>query len=166
MTETPEPIDTTPADEHEPAQTDTSEEPQLDAAVEAEPDTFPRSYVEQLRAENGRYRQQLRDREAQLDGHRRADAERMAGTRLLDASLLWAYGTTPADLVGEDGRLDIELVDAAVDKLLIEHPHFRHPINPAAPAAVVGWNATNPTANIPEKITAQSAFRRALGRDG
>lgn len=135
-------------------------------AEEPEPDMFPRSYVEELRQENGRYRQQLRDADAQLDAHRRADAERMAGARLLDPTLLWAYGSKPSDLVGDDGRLSPEKVDAAVASLLSEHPQFRSPVNAAAPAGVVGWNASNPLADAREKVTAQGAFRRALGRDG
>ena len=136
------------------------------AAEEQEPDVFPRSYVEELRQENGRYRQQLRERDAQLEAHRRAEAERMVGARLLDASLLWAYGSKPSDLVGEDGRLSAEKVDAAVASLLSEHPQFRSPMNPAAPAGLVGWDASNPLADAREKVTAQGAFRRALGRDG
>lgn len=163
-TEAPDPITDEPAaEEHG----EVESPPDLPAAeTEPEPDVFPRNYVEQLRQENGRYRQQLRDRDAQLDAHRRADVERMVGTRILDASLLWAYGATPADLVGEDGRIDPALVESAVDKLLTDHPQFRHPISPAAPAAVVGWSATSPITDTREPITAQSAIRRALGRDG
>lgn len=143
-----------------------TEDPVTEADAEPDGDTFSRDYVQQLRQENGRYRQQLRERDAQLDAHRRADAERMVGNRLLDASLLWAYGSSPSDLVGEDGRLSPEKVDAAVATLLDGHPQFRSPVNPAAPASLVGWDASNPLAHAREPVTAQAAFRRALGRDG
>ncbi len=115
MTDTPttepevEPTEETPA---EPDETTTTEET-VETETE-EPDTFPRSYVEELRQENGRYRQRAQ----------RADDL---------AAALWTARVTatgrladPTDLpLPEDADpLDADAVSAAVDDLLNRKPHL------------------------------------------
>ncbi|HNP58460.1 MAG TPA: hypothetical protein PK331_12370 [Gordonia sp. (in: high G+C Gram-positive bacteria)] len=92
--------------------------PQADTAPEAEEvdeqaDTFPRSYVESLRQENGKYRQ--RAQRADELAHRLHRALVEADGRLHDAS----------DLEFADEHLDdAEALTAAVDALLAAKPHL------------------------------------------
>ncbi|GAA1100935.1 hypothetical protein [Tsukamurella spumae] len=98
--------------------------PQQDPAAESEPnspaaegDTFPRAYVEELRQENGKYRQDARD------AGQRADelAQR------LHAALVAADGRLqdPSDLPFDDAHLDDpDALAAAVDDLLTRKPHL------------------------------------------
>lgn len=159
MTETPEPIDTTPADEHEPAQTDTSEEPQLDAAVEAEPNNEAAKYRRQLRTVEGE-RDTLRDR---LDARDRADVERMVQHRLTDPSDIWRGDVTLEQLRGEGGELDPALVDAAAKAVTAQHPHWATGTGPAAPSSAVTMGATKPDMSAEEPAW-QGVFRQALGQ--
>ena len=77
------------------------------------PDTFPRDYVENLRKENGRYRQRASDRDAL--------AQR------LHTSLVTATGrlADPTDLPFDDAHLeDADALNAAIDELLERKPHL------------------------------------------
>ena len=77
------------------------------------PDTFPRDYVENLRKENGRYRQRASDRDAL--------AQR------LHTSLVTATGrlADPTDLQFDDAHLeDADALNAAIDELLERKPHL------------------------------------------
>ena len=77
------------------------------------PDTFPRDYVENLRKENGRYRQRASDRDAL--------AQR------LHTSLVTATGrlADPTDLPFDDAHLeDADALNAAIDDLLERKPHL------------------------------------------
>ncbi len=85
--------------------------------------------------EAAKYRRQLRDAEATRDTlaarvqkYQTAEAERVAAGpgRLLDASDLWRV-TDLADVLGDDGELDPAKVNAAVDKLLEDKPHYGAP---------------------------------------
>ena len=97
------------AEDTEPATEDTT-------AIEAVPDdadTFPRSYVEDLRQENGRYRQ-------------RAQLADTYATRL-HTELVRATGrlADPSDLPYDAAHLDdADALTAAVDALLADKPHL------------------------------------------
>lgn len=79
-----------------------------------EQETFPRSYVEELRQENGRYRQRAA---------RAGDLAAALWTARVEATGRLA---DPSDLpIPEDGDpLDVEAVTAAVDHLLERKPHL------------------------------------------
>lgn len=84
-----------------------------------EPDTFPRHYVEELRQENGRYRQRAQ----------RADAY----AQRLHVELVRASGrlADPTDLAFDEAHLDdSDALAAAVDELLTSKPHLaaRRPV--------------------------------------
>ncbi len=85
--------------------------------------------------EAAKYRRQLRDAEATRDTlaarvqkYQTAEAERVAAGpgRLLDPTDLWRV-TELADVVGDDGELDPAKVNAVVDKLLEDKPHYAEP---------------------------------------
>lgn len=80
---------------------------------ESDPDTFPRSYVEELRQENGKYRQ----RAQQADTYaQRLHTELVRSTgRLAD----------PTDLpYVEDHLADADKMVGAIDELLVRKPHL------------------------------------------
>lgn len=96
---------------------------------EQEGDTFPRSYVEQLRGENARYRQ--RAQRADELAHRLHRSLVAADGRLAD----------PTDLEFADEHLDDEqALTAAVDELLDRKPHLaaRKPRGDVGQGAVSG----------------------------
>lgn len=114
-----DPTDTTEATEPEPAAPD--------AEAEA-PDTDEPA---KLRAEAAKYRRRLRETEAERDqlasrlaDHDRAEVERQLGDRLADPSDLWLT-TGLDDLRGDDGAIDPDKVEAARDRAIAEHPHWR-----------------------------------------
>ncbi len=85
--------------------------------------------------EAAKYRRQLRDAEATRDTlaarvqrFQTAEAERVAAGpgRLLDPTDLWRV-TDLADVVDDDGELDLEKVSDAVDKLIERKPHYAEP---------------------------------------
>ncbi|CCC43395.1 hypothetical protein [Mycobacterium canetti] len=93
-----------------------------------EPDTFPRSYVEELRQENGRYRQ----RAQQADQYaQRLHTELVRATgRLAD----------PTDLPFDAEHLDdADKMAAAIDDLLARKPHL---VN-RRPVGDIGQGATS-----------------------
>jgi len=108
----------------------TDDEPSPD---ENEPDAFPRSYVEQLRSENQRYR----ERGKRADGlARRLHTELVRSTgRLAD----------PTDLPFDENHIDdAGMLTAAIDDLLTRKPHLatRRPFGdigqgPTPPAGTV-----------------------------
>lgn len=91
-------------------------------------------------AEAARYRRRLRDTEADrdtiaterdtlaaaVDGYRRRDTERAAEqagmTRGAD---LWDAGGNVTDFLADDGTVDPDRVQTAVDRVLSERPHWR-----------------------------------------
>ncbi|KXO98623.1 hypothetical protein [Tsukamurella pseudospumae] len=81
-------------------------------------DTFPRTYVEQLRQENGKYRQDARDAAARADGL----AQR------LHTALVAATGklADPTDLPFDTAHLEDDGVRLAqaIDDLLSSKPHL------------------------------------------
>ena len=104
-----EPLEGTPADTARPD----AEDVHTVDTPEEEPDTFPRSYVEELRQENGKYRQ------------RAQQTDKLA--QRLHRSLVAATGRLqdPEDLeFSEDHLEDPEALTAAVDDLLARKPHL------------------------------------------
>lgn len=82
-------------------------------AAQTEPETFPRSYVEELRQENGKYRQ--RAQKADDLAHRLHTALVERTGRLAD----------PTDLPFDDAHLDdADSLTAAIDELLEHKPHL------------------------------------------
>lgn len=78
-----------------------------------EPDTFPRSYVEELRQENGRYRQRAQ-RGDELAHRLHTELVKATG-RLAD----------PTDMAFDETHLDDpEALTAAIDELLESKPHL------------------------------------------
>jgi hypothetical protein len=113
MSETTE--DTTPVEgtEAEPAEDVEAADTPTEDQVDADPETFPREVVENLRKENGKYRQ----RAQQTDTYaRRLHLELVKATgRLAD----------PSDLeFAEDHLEDPDALTAAVDDLLTRKPHL------------------------------------------
>lgn len=78
-----------------------------------EPDTFPRSYVEDLRQENGKYRQRAQQADAYAQ---RLHTELVRATgRLAD----------PTDLPFDDEHLhDADKLAGAIDELIASKPHL------------------------------------------
>lgn len=115
-------IDTATTEGDETATEDTATDDTADTGDENPDDTaetFPRSVVEKLRTENGRYRQ----RAQQADGYaQRLHTELVRATgRLAD----------PSDLPFDAEHLDdAEALTAAMDKLLADKPHLatRRPV--------------------------------------
>ncbi|MFQ2875105.1 hypothetical protein ACLILY_07115 [Mycobacterium sp. MS3] len=108
--------------------TEIPDEPQS----EAEPETFPRSYVEELRQENGRYRQ----RAQQADQY----AQR------LHTELVRATGqlADPTDLPFDADHLDDpDKLASAITDLLARKPHLanRRPMGDIGQGAVSGTAA-------------------------
>lgn len=115
--------DTTETDETTEQETpETEQEP-----PEEEPETFPRKVVEDLRQENGKYRQRAVDRDALAA---RLHTALVAATgRLAD----------PTDLTYDEAHLtDDDALTAAVDALLVRKPHLAA----RTPRGDVGQGAT------------------------
>lgn len=102
--------------------TDEGSDPESDptgngGSATTEGDTFPRAYVEELRQENGKYRQDARD------AGQRADAL----AQRLHTALVTALGklADPTDLPFDEAHLeDPDALAAAVDDLLTRKPHL------------------------------------------
>lgn len=104
------PVETAP---DEPVETVELEEPAEADAPEAEPETFPRAYVEDLRKENGKYR--TRAQQADALAQRLHVALVAATGRLQDAT----------DLPFDESHLaSEEALTAAVEALLVNKPHL------------------------------------------
>lgn len=107
-------VDTTEDTAADESATDTD-----DTATEDDAETFPRSVVERLRQENGKYRQRAQQADA-LAQRLHTELVRATG-RLAD----------PTDLPFDAGHLDDpEALAAAVDELLAKRPHLasRRPV--------------------------------------
>lgn len=127
MTE-PQPTEDT---ETEPA--DDPTEPETDATSADEPDTFPRSVVEELRRENARYR----TRAGQAD----------AMSQRLHLELVRATGrlADPTDLPFDENHLeDVSILDAAIDQILAKKPHLAS----RRPSGDIGQGATAEAATV------------------
>lgn len=115
--QTPEPTPDSPADT--PLAVDGSDDPGVPTeAVTDEVETFPRSYVEALRAENARYRTKAKHADDLMAGLTTAYAEQTG--RLADPTDL----PVSDDLLDDVGLPDRSKVIAAVDELLAKKPHL------------------------------------------
>ena len=90
--------------------------------------------VRRLREESGRRRHQLREVESERDRLRdrveaadRSEVERMVGDRLVDPADFWSNGTHLAALKNDDGEIDREKVDDAVESSDPGKPHYAKP---------------------------------------
>ena len=119
------------APEEPQAETEAPEEPQPDAETETE--TFPRSYVEDLRQENGKYRQRAQKADTYAQ---RLHTELVRATgRLAD----------PTDLPFSEEHLDDPAaLTAAVDELLARKPHLAS----RKPIGEIGQGATPAAATV------------------
>ncbi|MGI8721195.1 MAG: hypothetical protein ACR2JG_03100 [Geodermatophilaceae bacterium] len=98
-----------------------------------EPDTFPRTVVEELRRENARYR----TRAGQAD-----DMAQRLHTELIRATNRLA---DPSDLPFEENHLeDVSILDAAIDDLLSRKPHLAS----RRPSGDIGQGATGQTDTV------------------
>jgi hypothetical protein len=105
-------------------------QPPSEGPPEAEGDTFPRAYVEQLRRENAERRTRAEETEARnaklvrglLVAEVRADGRLADPADLLD-------GADAAALLDDDGGVDPEKVKAAVSELLGRKPHYARRIS-------------------------------------
>jgi len=94
--------------------TDDAPNDPADADADAEPETFPRAYVEELRTESARYRE--RARAADGLAQRLHTATVAATGRLAD----------PTDLPYDEAHLDDpDALAAAIDDLLERKPHLK-----------------------------------------
>lgn len=113
--------DETP-DETTETDTDDLREPEQEAEAEEtpeEPETFPRSYVEELRQENGKYRQRAQKGDEYA---RRLHTELVRATGKL---------ADPSDLLFDEAHLDDPAtLDAAIAELIGRKPHLasRRPV--------------------------------------
>ncbi|WP_347057268.1 hypothetical protein ABC795_11220 [Blastococcus sp. HT6-30] len=89
--------------------------------------------------EAANYRRKLRDAEAERDAlasavatYQKRDAEALVGERLLSAADLWVAGVELKDLLDDGATVSAEKVDAAVAKVLEDHPHWA-PKKPGVP---------------------------------
>lgn len=123
--------------QHDPA-TEVHDEPVsdeiTDSESESEPDTFPRSYVEQLRQENGRYRQRAQRADELAHRLHRALVEQTG--KLAD----------PTDLPFSEDHLsdDGSLIREAIDELLTAKPHLAA----RRIAGDIGQGATKPSDGV------------------
>lgn len=100
---------------------------------EPEPETFPRSYVEELRQENGKYRQRAQKAETYAQ---RLHTELVRATGKL---------ADPTDLpFSEDHLDDPDALAAAVDELLQRKPHLAS----RRPTGEIGQGPTPPKASV------------------
>ena len=105
--------DTAPQSDEESSDDDLQETEDQASEAETEAETFPRSYVEELRQENGKYRQRAQ---------RADDLARRLHTELVRATGKLA---DPEDLPFDDSHLDDpDALAAAVDDLLARKPHL------------------------------------------
>jgi hypothetical protein len=111
--ESPETTELSNALDSSEEQTDENLVADLPQGEDQEPDTFPREVVEQLRQENGKYRQRAQQAD-QLSQRLHLELVRATG-RLAD----------PTDLeFNEDHLDDPDALTAAVDDLLAKKPHL------------------------------------------
>lgn len=85
-----------------------------------EPDTFPREYVEKLRAETAKYRTRAQHADALAERLLQATIREAAGSILADPTDLPLDG----DLVDDDGLPDTEKITEAAKALAARKPHL------------------------------------------
>jgi hypothetical protein len=83
-----------------------------------------------------RYRERLRAAEAEttrlqqlVEGMRQAEIQRIASDRLADPADLFREATL-GDMLDTEGRVDAAKLNALMDKVIAEHPHYKRPLAP------------------------------------
>jgi len=135
-----------PVNEPTPEGEEPNEQEQPDEGVEDNDD--PR--LAKVRNEAKNLRSRLRDAEAERDGLRaslntynRIDASQIAAEYLTDGEDLFRGGVELADLLGEDGTVDDDLVQEAARRVAAEHPNWTP--NRAISALRPGMPESGPT---------------------
>ncbi|WP_178360553.1 hypothetical protein [Mycolicibacterium hippocampi] len=115
--------------------------------------------------EAAKYRRQLRDTEAerdrlltQVEGYHRAEVERLASSRLIDGSDVWAGGVALDSLLNDAGQVDPARVAQAVRDLAQTRPHWCR--SAAAPASMVTSAGKPDTSGDQPATTWSDAFTR------
>lgn len=106
-----DPATEAPADEQQP--TPEAVAPSETEQDEAEPESFPRDYVEKLRKEAADRRKERDTLAAQVEALQRQQVEAAISLTGVKPQAVWAV-TQLADLLSEDGTVSTELVAAAV----------------------------------------------------
>lgn len=126
------------------------------------PQTFDETYVKDLRAEAAGYRRELREAQTERDQLRerverqdREAVERLAGERLQSSSDFW-LAVELADLRGDDGAIDREKVQAALEQVATDRPHWIKPPYTAFDGGVRG-RAVSPAPSFGEALKGRSA---------
>lgn len=95
--------------------------------------------------EAAKYRRRLRETEAErdtltasVDSLRRQLVDNLAAPALVDPGDLWRLGVDLADLLADDGAVDVDKVNGAIEAVLAERPHLAAP---RAPRADLGQGA-------------------------
>lgn len=103
------------------------------ASTDTDTPEVPTGTDEKQDRRDARYRQRLRETEAERDAllqrvehMQRGEVQRLTADRLADPQDLWRE-TELADLLDEHGNIDTTKVDSRVGALLGEHPHWATP---------------------------------------
>lgn len=95
-----------------------------------QPQRFDEDYVRDLRSEAAGYRRELREAQAERDQLRerverqdRESVERLVSDRLRSPEDFW-LAVSVDDLRGEDGAIDREKLDAALEQVASDKPHW------------------------------------------
>lgn len=137
--------------------TSTAETPEVTAdAPQPEGDVHP---------DDVKWRQRFRETEAQLTVEQarvselnRNEIQRLAAVGLQDPKDLFLDGTTPAELCGEDGLVDPDLVAEKVAEVIAAHPHWKR----AKPVVGAPSSAVTSDGRIPSGTT-QPTWADLLG---
>ncbi len=142
------------------------------AATDTDTPEVPTGADDKQDRRDERYRQRLRETEAQRDTllqrvehMQRNEVQRLTADRLADPQDLWRE-TELGDLLDDDGHIDTTKVDGRVGALLEEHPHWATPT-----PRTVNANALKSGASAPEGprkdpwVSAFSPNRGGVRRD-
>lgn len=124
--------------------------PQQDPA-EDKPDRRDQRYRERLReteqtleSERQAWQSERTQMQQRIEAMQRREVERTVADRLADPGDLFRDGVQLADVLGEDGTIDADRLDAAVADCLARHPHYAPRPPAAAPSAAVTFGASRP----------------------
>lgn len=113
--------------------------------------------------EAAKYRARLRDAEEQLTAAQehvramqRAEVERIAGTRIRSPEDFWQFAPSIDELCDENGTLDPDTIESAIDNVLAARPHWRKPVRVTEPTSSV---TSRDTIESKQSFTFEDAFR-------
>uniref|UniRef100_A1UJR5 Scaffolding protein n=2 Tax=unclassified Mycobacterium TaxID=2642494 RepID=A1UJR5_MYCSK len=129
------------------------QEGEPDPADDGKPDREAAKY----RRERNEARAEVDRLRATVETFQRAEVERLAALKLIDGRDVWAAGAKLADLLADDGTVDIEKVSAAAQEIAATRRHWAK--QAAAPASVVTGNQ-KPGYGDDEKTTWGDVFQR------